>query len=110
MPPKRLRHAYTGCSLTPCLFATSPTDVRSASRNIFTLCSSVNPLLRSVLSRSVGELVFLHRQWSEISRAGHRSALSGVCAGRCSDETHAAQHVDERGVGGAAEEIRDGEA
>src|SRR5690606_6903725 len=39
--PKRLRHAYIVASLTPCFFATSATGRLSASRRIFTICSSL---------------------------------------------------------------------
>src|SRR3954468_22019540 len=44
--PKRFRHVYRVPSLTPCFLATSASGVLSASRRIFTICSSVNLLLR----------------------------------------------------------------
>src|SRR5690606_34467907 len=42
--PKRLRQPYSVCSLILCLRATSATGMRSASRRIATICSSVNLL------------------------------------------------------------------
>lgn len=53
--PKRLRHEYSVCSLTACFSATSANDVLSASRRILAICSSVNRLLRMLLSRRAGE-------------------------------------------------------
>src|SRR5690606_33225534 len=42
--PKRLRQPYSVCSLILCLRATSAIGMRSASRRIATICSSVNLL------------------------------------------------------------------
>jgi hypothetical protein len=42
--PKRLRQAYKGLVAHLCFLDTSATDVRSASRSMATICSSVNRL------------------------------------------------------------------
>ena len=42
--PNRLRQPYSVWSLTLCFLDTSATDVRSASRSMATICSSVNRL------------------------------------------------------------------
>jgi hypothetical protein len=53
--PCFLRHADSICSLKPCFFATSVTDVLSASRRTRTIRSPVNRLLRIVRSGAAGE-------------------------------------------------------
>src|SRR6187399_2567975 len=53
--PKRLRHEYSVCSLTEYFFAASATEVRSDSRRILTICSSVNRLLRMLSPGGAGE-------------------------------------------------------
>src|SRR5690606_31979023 len=72
--PKRLRQPYSVCSLILCLRATSATGMRSASRRIATICSSVN-LLFLMGSSPRGESHSLNLSVRRKFRAGH--TLSG---------------------------------
>jgi hypothetical protein len=66
--PNRLRQVYSVASLTPCRFATSGNGALSASRRIFTICSSVNLLLRIAPPSPEGMLSRF--SWSENRQAG----------------------------------------
>src|SRR5690606_12743099 len=71
--PKRLRQPYSVCSLILCLRATSATGMRSASRRIATICSSVN-LLFLMGSSPRGESHSLNLSVRRKFRAGHTEA------------------------------------
>lgn len=67
-------------------------------------------LTRTEVTRRNTRIHFVRPRRQATGPTAARSPLSGVCARRSSEETHAAQHFDERRVGGTRKEVRHGEA
>src|SRR6478609_1742481 len=61
------------CSLTLCFLAASATEVRSHSRRIATICSSVNRLLR--IGSSLAKEPFFQKLTDRKTSSGHGNAL-----------------------------------